>query len=317
MPRYKRAAKPGADSPARTVTTARSVALVLRYARAYRGSITVALTATVLLVAIGLAVPWIVRRLVSSVQESVGSSVPLEVVGWLAAGLLALYLVRALMRFAASYFAHNAGWGVVADARRDVYEHLQRLSMRFYEDQQTGQLMSRMVNDTDRFESLVAARPARHARQRAHPARRRGGDGRDELAPRPPHAGADPGAAAGRAPLHPAGHARLPHAAARARRAEREPPGQPLGHPRDQGLRPGGARGGAHRAEDPRLPTVADARPAPDGRLLAVRRVRLVARHGHRDLVRRPSRPRRRAARSPTSSPFSCTSRCSTAPCAP
>ena len=60
------------------------------------------------------------------------------------------------MRFTSSYFSHFAGWGVVADARHEVYEHLQRLSMRFYEDQQTGQLMSRMVNDTDRFETLVS-----------------------------------------------------------------------------------------------------------------------------------------------------------------
>jgi len=44
----------------------------------------------------------------------------------------------------------------VADARRDVYQHLQRLSLGFYEDQQTGQLMSRMVNDSDYFERLIA-----------------------------------------------------------------------------------------------------------------------------------------------------------------
>jgi ATP-binding cassette subfamily B protein/subfamily B ATP-binding cassette protein MsbA len=134
----------------------RSVALVLRFARPYRRHIAVGLTATIALVAIQLAVPWIVRRLVSSVQESVAGSVPVAVVGWLAVGLLALFLVRAFMRFASSYFSHFAGWGVVADARREVYEHLQRLSMRFYEDQQTGQLMSRMVNDTDRFETLVS-----------------------------------------------------------------------------------------------------------------------------------------------------------------
>jgi ABC-type multidrug transport system fused ATPase/permease subunit len=44
---------------------------------------------------------------------------------------------------------------VVADCRRQIYEHLQRLTLRFYEDQQTGQLMSRMVNDSDRFEMTL------------------------------------------------------------------------------------------------------------------------------------------------------------------
>jgi ATP-binding cassette subfamily B protein len=44
----------------------------------------------------------------------------------------------------------------VADVRTHIYEHLQRLSLRFYEDKQTGQLMSRVINDTDLFEQLIA-----------------------------------------------------------------------------------------------------------------------------------------------------------------
>jgi ATP-binding cassette subfamily B protein/subfamily B ATP-binding cassette protein MsbA len=52
--------------------------------------------------------------------------------------------------------AHVAGWSVVADVRSEVYEHLQCLSLRFYEDKQTGQLMSRTVNDSDLLEQLIA-----------------------------------------------------------------------------------------------------------------------------------------------------------------
>jgi ATP-binding cassette subfamily B protein/subfamily B ATP-binding cassette protein MsbA len=52
--------------------------------------------------------------------------------------------------------AHVAGWGVVADARQHIYEHLQRLSLSFYEDKQVGQLMSRTINDSDLFERLIA-----------------------------------------------------------------------------------------------------------------------------------------------------------------
>ena len=52
--------------------------------------------------------------------------------------------------------AHMAGWGVVADVRKYIYDHMQRLSLRFYEDKQVGQLMSNVVNDTDLFEQLIA-----------------------------------------------------------------------------------------------------------------------------------------------------------------
>jgi len=64
--------------------------------------------------------------------------------------------VRTVLQFLRSYMSHVAGWGVVADARHHIYRHLQRLSLRFYEDKQTGELMSRMVNDSDMFETLIA-----------------------------------------------------------------------------------------------------------------------------------------------------------------
>ncbi len=45
---------------------------------------------------------------------------------------------------------------MVADTRRQIYDHLQRLSLSFYERQQTGHLMSRMINDSELFERLIA-----------------------------------------------------------------------------------------------------------------------------------------------------------------
>jgi ATP-binding cassette subfamily B protein/subfamily B ATP-binding cassette protein MsbA len=70
--------------------------------------------------------------------------------------VLVVYIVRAVLQFLRSYMAHIAGWGVVADLRKYVFDHLQRLSLRFYEDKQTGQMMSRVVNDTDLFEQLIS-----------------------------------------------------------------------------------------------------------------------------------------------------------------
>jgi len=67
-----------------------------------------------------------------------------------------IYAVRAVLQFLRSYMAHVAGWSVVADVRAEVHVHLQRLSLRFYEDKQTGQLMSRTINDTELIEQLIA-----------------------------------------------------------------------------------------------------------------------------------------------------------------
>jgi ATP-binding cassette subfamily B protein/subfamily B ATP-binding cassette protein MsbA len=69
---------------------------------------------------------------------------------------LAVYIGKALLQFLRSYMAHVAGWGVVADVRKYIYRHMQRLSLRFYEDKQVGQLMSNVVNDTELFEQLIS-----------------------------------------------------------------------------------------------------------------------------------------------------------------
>lgn len=109
-----------------------------------------------LLVGAQLLIPWIIRLLISAVTNSTLSEDTLNYIGQLALVVLVVYIVRAVLQFLRSYMAHIAGWGVVADLRKYVFDHIQRLSLRFYEDKQTGQMMSRVVNDTDLFEQLIS-----------------------------------------------------------------------------------------------------------------------------------------------------------------
>ena len=134
----------------------KTLGFVFSYARKYVRYLVISVLCMIGLVGVQLLGPQVVRALVALVGErswDVGTQAQLT---RLALGLLAIYLVRAALRFGSGYMAHVAGWGVVADSRRSIYAHLQRLSMRFYEDQQTGQLMSRMINDSDMFERLIA-----------------------------------------------------------------------------------------------------------------------------------------------------------------
>lgn len=71
--------------------------------------------------------------------------------------LLAVYVLRPALRVLQTWTAHVAGWGSVASARQAIYDHLQKLSPKYYSDNQTGQIMSsRVVNDTSNFELLIA-----------------------------------------------------------------------------------------------------------------------------------------------------------------
>jgi ATP-binding cassette, subfamily B, bacterial len=130
--------------------------LVFTYARKYIWALIITVVSMLLLVGVQLLIPWIVRILITAITVPTTEQASLDLVGQLTLLALAIYVARAGLQFLRSYMAHVAGWGVVADLRLHIYEHLQRLTLRFYEDKQTGQLMSRVVNDSELFEQLIS-----------------------------------------------------------------------------------------------------------------------------------------------------------------
>ncbi len=134
----------------------KSLAFVFIFARRYTTPLVLTIVSMILLVGAQLIIPWIVRNLISTVTSDNLTLESFNTITRLAVIALIVYLVKAGLQFVRSYMAHIAGWGVVADLRKLVYNHLQRLNLRFYEDKQTGQMMSRVVNDTDLFEQLIA-----------------------------------------------------------------------------------------------------------------------------------------------------------------
>ena len=66
---------------------------------------------------------------------------------WACAGLLAVYGLNTLLNFIVTYWGHMLGINIETDMRKKMFDHLQKLSFRFYDNNKTGQLMSRMAND--------------------------------------------------------------------------------------------------------------------------------------------------------------------------
>lgn len=61
--------------------------------------------------------------------------------------LLALYIVRMLLRYFIQYQGHIMGVKMQAQMRREMFEHLEKLPYSFYDNNETGKIMSRMTND--------------------------------------------------------------------------------------------------------------------------------------------------------------------------
>ncbi|MBQ8835034.1 MAG: ABC transporter ATP-binding protein [Oscillospiraceae bacterium] len=61
--------------------------------------------------------------------------------------VVASYVLRSLMNYIVAYYGHTFGIRVEADIRRDLFAHMQELSFDFYDQNRTGQLMSRLTSD--------------------------------------------------------------------------------------------------------------------------------------------------------------------------
>ncbi|MFW5718214.1 MAG: ABC transporter ATP-binding protein [Spirochaetota bacterium] len=126
-----------------------------RYAARYWKPLALTVVSMFLLVGVQLIAPWLVREMIGELTNGIAAG-GYRRIGTLALAALGVYALRGFLTFVRSYMAHVAGWNVVADVRADAYAHLQKLSLRYYEDKQTGQLMSRVVNDSDKIEMLMA-----------------------------------------------------------------------------------------------------------------------------------------------------------------
>lgn len=121
----------------------------------YKTLYIIAILATFALTLVNLAAPKILSGMVGLVEQGITQSA-LHTISVLTALLIILYLSRILFRYLSNYLAHKAAWNLVQDLRVRVYAHIQSLSSSFFSNKQTGELMSRVVNDTATFELLYA-----------------------------------------------------------------------------------------------------------------------------------------------------------------
>ncbi|MBQ8597637.1 MAG: ABC transporter ATP-binding protein [Lachnospiraceae bacterium] len=121
----------------------------------YKGLYVLAILSTLGLTIVNLAAPKVLSTMTGVVEKGVDDKA-LHVIIQLALLLLVLYLLRILFRFLSNYLAHKAAWYLVGDLRSRMYDKLQSLDLGFFHDKQTGDLMSRVVNDTRDFELLYA-----------------------------------------------------------------------------------------------------------------------------------------------------------------
>lgn len=92
---------------------------------------------------IGIVYPMITREMLNNFIPNEAYAM---IVGF-GCALLGLYLVRMFLNFFIQYYGHVMGVRMQAQMRSDMFNHLEKLPYSFYDNHETGKIMSRMTND--------------------------------------------------------------------------------------------------------------------------------------------------------------------------
>ncbi len=113
------------------------------YGRPYRGPLTGVLVTVLVLSGLVVIPPLLTRSIVDDALVN-GD---LGLLTWLGLGMLAVPLVSSGVGILQRWWSAQVGEGIIYDLRRELYDHLQRMSLRFFTATKTGELISRLNND--------------------------------------------------------------------------------------------------------------------------------------------------------------------------
>src|SRR5262245_40827880 len=118
-----------------------------RYKLRYAGGIACLLGAT----SLAMAFPWLLGRAIDAIGAGKPPRVLLRYLGLIVAIACAQGILRTFSRFV----IFNVGRDIEYDLRNDLFQHLEKLPLAFYQQRQTGDLMSRLVNDVTAVRLLL------------------------------------------------------------------------------------------------------------------------------------------------------------------
>ncbi|BBI34197.1 ABC transporter ATP-binding protein [Cohnella abietis] len=113
------------------------------YYRPYKGLFVLDFTCAIIAGLLELAFPLAVRNFIDDLLP--GENWPMIVLACVA--LLGIYALNTVLNYVVTYWGHMLGINIETDMRRKMFEHIQKLSFRFFDNHKTGHLVGRVTND--------------------------------------------------------------------------------------------------------------------------------------------------------------------------
>lgn len=124
---------------------------ILSYIKPYMHRLLFAMVCTIMAAAGNLYIPWVIKDMIDEVLADKNGTM----LNWIAASIIAIFIVRGLFWYGQNYLMSYVGQSVIIDIRAAVFKKLQRLSVSFYDKSKTGTIMSYVTNDVNALQSAM------------------------------------------------------------------------------------------------------------------------------------------------------------------
>ena len=118
----------------------------IRYYAPYKAVFFLDLICAAVISLVDLAFPQILRTLTKTLFTESADHI-LHALLPIGAGLLAIYILQALCKYYVSYQGHMMGANMERDMRQQLFDHYEKLSFSYYDQNNSGQMMSKLVSD--------------------------------------------------------------------------------------------------------------------------------------------------------------------------
>ncbi|MCM3737512.1 ABC transporter ATP-binding protein/permease [Bacillus cytotoxicus] len=129
----------------------------LQFVKPYRWQITITIVIGLIKFGIPLIMPWLLKYIIDDIIHG-GSSLEQKTSQLFVAIGIALFIFAVLrppIEYYRQYFAQHIGNSVLYDLRKHIFAHLQKLSLRYYSNTKTGEIISRVINDVEQTKDFV------------------------------------------------------------------------------------------------------------------------------------------------------------------
>src|ERR687892_1122310 len=131
--------------------TARRIGMLVALTKPYRGRTWLSIGALLAAVLTALPPPYLAKV---AIDRGIRQE-DLQLLGWIVAAFLGAGILNWAASMAQTYYTGWVGERILADLRRQLFRHLQRLSLGFYERNRAGAVISRLTNDVEALDQLV------------------------------------------------------------------------------------------------------------------------------------------------------------------